>query len=239
MQDVEAFAENIFIIDGPLVQDMGIWFPTRMAVVKLDSGSLWVNSPVQVPPNTLEQIKAMGEVKYLVAATPRHIWRLEPWNALFPDAQLWVTPQIRSKVKFLMVIGRKPLPYRLLENRPPRRTWEDEIDQLIFEGSPLLKEVFFYHRRSRTVILDDIIQNHPFQKDRPVSNALIKFMGVTYPHGGVGHDIQMSFMNRKVARRSLQKLLAWDFDKLIIAHGACVRKDAKYFVKSAFRWLGA
>jgi predicted metallo-beta-lactamase superfamily hydrolase len=55
--------------------------------------------------------------------------------------------------------------------------------------------------------------------------------------GGVPLDIRLSFTNRELARRSLEKLLSWDFDKLVIAHGVCVEKDAKPFVERAFRWL--
>jgi 3-deoxy-D-arabino-heptulosonate 7-phosphate (DAHP) synthase len=50
-------------------------------------------------------------------------------------------------------------------------------------------------------------------------------------------DIRLSFIRRDLARQSLQKLLSWDFDRLIIAHGPCIEKDAKAFVKRAFRWL--
>ena len=51
------------------------------------------------------------------------------------------------------------------------------------------------------------------------------------------HDIRMTFTNRNLARRSLERLLSWDFDKLIIAHGPCIEKDAKGFVHEAFHWL--
>jgi len=44
MADLLAFAENIWIVHGPNVRDMGIMFTTRMAVVKLSDGSLSVNS---------------------------------------------------------------------------------------------------------------------------------------------------------------------------------------------------
>jgi hypothetical protein len=44
MADLSAFAENVWIVDGPNVRDMGIMFTTRMAVAKLSDGSLWVNS---------------------------------------------------------------------------------------------------------------------------------------------------------------------------------------------------
>lgn len=43
--------------------------------------------------------------------------------------------------------------------------------------------------------------------------------------------------HRDLARPSLEKLLSWDFDKLIIAHGACIETNAKAFVERAFQWL--
>jgi hypothetical protein len=46
---LQPFAQNIWIVDGPLVLDMGILFPTRMTVVRLQNGSLWISSPVSVP----------------------------------------------------------------------------------------------------------------------------------------------------------------------------------------------
>ena len=70
------FAENIWIVDGPNVRDMGFMFTTRMTVVRLCDGSLWVDSPVTVPSETLSRITELGPVRYLVAATPRHDWRL-------------------------------------------------------------------------------------------------------------------------------------------------------------------
>ena len=70
------FAENIWIVDGPNVRDMGFMFTTRMTVVRLYDGSLWVDSPVTVPSETLSRITELGPVRYLVAATQRHVWRL-------------------------------------------------------------------------------------------------------------------------------------------------------------------
>jgi hypothetical protein len=98
-------------------------------------------------------------------------------------------------------------------------------------------EVLFFHKRSQTVILDDLIQIHLPAKTKPLRNALFRLAGVASPHGGVPLDIRMSFTERSLARRSLEKLLSWDFDKLIIAHGPCIEKDAKPIVEGAFRWL--
>jgi len=74
-------------------------------------------------------------------------------------------------------------------------------------------------------------------KGKFLRNALFKLAGVASPHGGVALDIRLSFTNRNLARRSLEKLFSWEFDKLIIAHGVCIDKDAKSFVERAFRWL--
>ena len=233
MLNLQAFADNVWIADGPNVRDFGVMFTTRMTVVKLSDGSLWVDSPVSVPSDALEPITKLGCVRYLVAATPRHVWRLAAWHTLFPEAQLWAP----RTTPFTLKKGH--LPFIGILGDAPHQDWGNDLDQLAFKGNPLFEEVLFFHRQSRTVILDDLIQIHPMVKGKTLRNALFKLEGVASPHGGVGLDIRLSFTNRNLARRSLEKLLSWDFDKLIIAHGPCVEKDAKPFVERAFRWLAS
>ncbi len=229
MHDLQAFGENVFVVAGPPVRVLGITLTTRMIIVKLVDGSLWVNSPVSVSFDMLDRIKALGPVRYLIAPTRTHVWRLNEWHALFPDAELWGPSQIPDKFKRLPFAG-------ILGEVPPHN-WADDFDQLVFRGNCFVDEVFFLHLNSRTAILADFIQNHPGEKGTPLLNALFKLSGVAYPRGGVALDIRLSFTNRDLARRSLKKLLLWDFDKLIIAHGVCIEHDAKPFVERAFRWL--
>jgi hypothetical protein len=87
------------------------------------------------------------------------------------------------------------------------------------------------------VILDDLIQIHAAAPNRPFRNALLRLAGVAARQGGVPFDIRLSFTNRGLAGRSLEKLLSWDFDKLIIAHCPCIEKCAKAFAERAFLWL--
>jgi hypothetical protein len=230
---MRTFAPNVWIADGPNVRDFGVLFTTRMVVVKLADGSLWVDSPVPVAFDTLKHIAELGPVHYLITATPRHVWRPDTWHTLFPDAQLWVP----RPTPFTLKKGHLPLSGILGDE--PYHDWADELDQLAFKGNPLIEEVLFLHKDSRTVILDDLIQNHQLARRHPLRNALIALEGVAYPHGGVPLDIRLSFTDRNRARRSLEQLLAWDFDKLIIAHGPCVEHDAKPFVARAFRWPGS
>jgi hypothetical protein len=231
LSELQAFAKNIWIADGPNVRDMGVRFTTRMTVVKLTNGSMWVESPVPVPFDTLKGIIELGPVKYLVAATPRHVWRLDSWHTLFPDAQLWTA----RNTPFTLKKGNLPIT-GILEDAP-NQDWADDFDQLAFKGSSSIEEVLFFHRQSHTVILDDLIQTHTIAKGKPFLNALLILSDAIDPHGGVGIDMRLTFTNRDLARRSLERLLMWDFDRLIIAHGHCIQKGAKAFVERAFRWL--
>jgi hypothetical protein len=105
-----------------------------MIVVKLRDESLWINSPVEASPALLDEVKALGPVRYLVAPTPLHVWRLAPWGALFPDAELWG-------------------PGRLHDDAPS--AWAADIDQVVFRGNVFLNETEFFHKPSRTLMVTD------------------------------------------------------------------------------------
>jgi hypothetical protein len=98
-----------------------------------------------------------------------HVWRLEEWHQLFPDAELWGPPQIRNKFQGLPFAG-------ILGEVPPNG-WADDLDQPVFEGNLFIDEVFFIHKKSRMVILADFIQNRPITKGEPFLNALYKLAG--------------------------------------------------------------
>ena len=108
------------------------------------------------------------------------------------------------------------------------------MDQMVFRGSAILDEVYFLHRESRTLIFNDFIQQ--YDPPNPFLRALASLAGVRT--GGTPPDIKLSFaFGKGQGRESLRKLLSWDFDKVVLAHGACVTVDAKPFVQRAFRWL--
>ena len=91
MEKIREFAKDIWLVDGPIVPDMGVLFTTRMTIVRLSNGSIWISSPVPVSFDTLKWISEMGDVRYLIAATPRHVWRFATWHTLFPEAELWAS----------------------------------------------------------------------------------------------------------------------------------------------------
>ncbi len=226
-------------MDGPQVHDMGVMFPTRMTIIKLSNEELWLDSPIPLRPGALKEVQSLGKISDLVVGTPRHLWRLESWHSKFPYAKLWGPPQTRGNViERSMIVGRTDLPFTGILNNSPPNAWARDINQLVIEGNPLIREVAFFHKKSHTLILDDIIQRYLPEPDRPLRNMFFRLEGIMVPDAGVPGDIRLTFTDRAAARRSIRKLMSWDFDRLIIAHGMCIKKDANSFVRRAFEWLG-
>lgn len=115
-----------------------------------------------------------------VAATPRHVWRLQSWHTLFPEAQLWASRPT------LLTLKRGEPATRRHPGGFASSSLGGRSRPTCLQSNSLAEEVFFFHRKSRTVILDDFIQNVPLQKGTPLRNAFLKVAGVAYPHGGVG-----------------------------------------------------
>jgi hypothetical protein len=113
-------------------------------------------------------------------------------------------------------------------SRPPRIEFAGAV-HVIARGDR--REEIFRNDRDRWKFLGYLAEGAERYRVKPLSASQ------SGARGGVALDIRLSFTNRKLARRSLRKLLSWDFDKLIIAHGVCIEKDAKPFVERAFRWL--
>ncbi len=187
-----------------------------MIVVKLSDGSLWVNSPVAATQDEAGQLDNIGSVAHLVSPTPLHVWRLKQWATFFPRAQVWKACA--------------------LGDAPPA-AWKADIDQLLFRGSIVLSEAEFFHKPSCTLIMGDFIQNYGFEPGRPLLNALKRLGGVL--GGGSPRDLRFSFVGkrRRLGEESLRKLLSWEFDKVVIAHGDLTTENARSLVERSFRWL--
>jgi Domain of unknown function (DUF4336) len=221
------FGADIWLIDGPPVRAFGIRLPTRMIVVRLRDGSLWINSPVAVSKSLLASIELIGPPRYLVAPTPLHVWRLEEWRRLFPRAELWGPPSIASSPRRRTFAG-------VLGDETPEQ-WKADLDQVVFRGNAFLQEVEFLHKPSRTVVFADFLQNYPPDKSRLFLSTLQRLAGVWGL--GVPIDIRLTTFNRRLARSSAARMLAWDFDRLVVAHGENLEREARRSVRRAFAWL--
>ncbi|PSB15326.1 DUF4336 domain-containing protein [filamentous cyanobacterium CCP1] len=232
--------ENIWIVDGPIVQmamyGMNIPFPTRMTIVRLASGELWCHSPIELTPELKAQIDSLGPVRHLISPNKIHYAHIHTWAKAYPEATAWASPGVRDRAAQQKIAVTF---HANLEDEPPLQ-WADEIDQLIFRGSRFMDEAVFFHRSSATLILADLIENFESSKVSNKVHWLLKFAGIIAPDGKTPFDLRMTFLGRKAqARHSLQRVLQWHPQRIILSHGRCYEKDGTAELRRAFRWLGS
>ena len=146
------FGPAIWIADGPPVSFLGFPYPTRIAVMKLIEGGLFVWSPIMLSAALKLELDALGPVRFVVSPSRLHHLFIADWASAYPSARRYAAPGLRSKRRDLTFDGEL--------GDTPEPEWATDIDQAPVHGSPLT-EVEFFHHRSRTAIFADLIQNLP------------------------------------------------------------------------------
>ncbi len=229
--ELQVFGEQLWIADGSTVPFYSFPYPTRMALARLSGGRLFVWSPIALKPGLRSQVEALGEPAFLVSPNKLHHQFLAEWKAAYPNAKMFASPGLQAR--------RKDLAFDAELGEAPDPGWAGEIDQVLFAGSPMMTEVVFFHRASRTAIFADLIQNLPRDFAKGWRGVVARLAGITEPHPGAPRDWRTTFLDRKAARAALGRILAWDIERVVIAHGAPAEHDGEAFVRRAFGWLGA
>lgn len=93
----------------------------------------------------------------------------------------------------------------------------------------------FFHRASRTAIVCDLIQRHP--ESTGWKGWLMRLDSLVGEHGSTPREWRASFLSRRPARAARDKVLAWQPEQLLIAHGDCSRSDAGRIIADALSWI--
>ncbi|MBS0486102.1 MAG: DUF4336 domain-containing protein [Proteobacteria bacterium] len=226
---LEQFGSSLYVAQGPTVSFAGFPYPTRMAVARLSDGSVWVWSPIALTPEIADAVQSIGAVHYIVSPNKLHHLFLQAWAEHWPDAQLYAPPGLARKKKALHFNAE-------LGDEPPL-AWKQDIDQAVFSGSFAMNEVVFFHRASRTAIIGDLIQRFPEASVSGWKGLVMKLGGLVGEHGGTPPDWRSSFLRHGPARAALKKVLEWNPERLLIAHGTCAQSGAREIIASALRWI--
>jgi hypothetical protein len=222
---------EIWIYDGSTVSFYGFPFSTRMTVVRLTNGELWVHSPEKMNPNLMGELAQLGVVRHLVSPNKLHHLFLPEWIEAYPEAITYAAPGLAKK--------RGDIRFHAELTEVPQDDWREEIDQTVFSGSRLMEEVVFYHKPSRTLILTDLIENVNPRSLNRWQRGVARFAGILAPRGKMPIDWRVSFRLGSMvkARQSLALILGWQPENIILSHGECVFGNATQFLKASFSWL--
>jgi len=206
----------------------GIQFRTRMTLVRLADGALWIHSPIPLDAELSATVDSIGEVSHIVAPNGFHDTYAADAKQRYPSATLWGSPALRQSN------GSPSIDAWLGETEP---SWANEIDSLCIEGVPKAEEFVFFHRASRTLILTDLL----FQIRYPV-NMLTKavlWMGGVHKGNLAQSRLWRSITkDRAAAGRSIEKMLEWDFERVVLAHGDLVEgSGTRKRSRQALSWM--
>ena len=92
---LQRFGPSIWISDGPEAVVAGFRYPTRMAVIRLSDGTLFIWSPVALSAPLRAAVDALGPVAHIVAPNALHHLHLGEWQAAYPAARLYTFAESR------------------------------------------------------------------------------------------------------------------------------------------------
>jgi len=225
--------EHIWIVDGSLISFKGIPFPTRMTVIRLESGDLFIHSPIELNNKLQNQIDQLGTVKHLISPNKIHYWWVDQWTKAYPDAIKWASPGSQEAA------AQQGWHFDRDLTDTTDKAWSNNIDQLIVRGSRLLEEVVFFHKSSRTLILADLIENFESKKVQSrFLQMMMKLAGNLDPDGKLPIDLRLGYFGRHAALRgSVKTMLSWHPERIILAHGRWYASNGTAELKRAFRWV--
>ena len=225
---LEPLAPDLWVATRELplfVGDVG----ARMTVMRFPDGALMLHSPVAIDAGLSQALEALGSVRWIVAPNKAHHLFLHGCASAFPGAELCGVPGLGHKRPDLRF-------HHVLDDTPPAG-WPREVRLHRIGGMPALNEVALLHEPTRTLVLADLVFN---VRSGPGNRAAVFhwLVGAT-DRFGPHRVIRLVIRDRAAARRSIDRILAWDFDRIVMSHGEVVPTGGRPLFERAFAYLRA
>ena len=206
--------EDIWQVRQALVVN-GVPAHTRMTVVRLASGQLWVHSPVAMRAELVAQLQQLGTVAAVVAPNCAHHLFAGTFMQAFPQATLYLAPGLARK--------RPDLPGHPLPEEPGR--WQPELAYHLWRGMPMVNETVWFHTRSGTLILTDVCQWWAGDA-LPWQAALWARLTRVRARMGVPLHVRALVRGPEAAAASARLILDWPIQRISMAHDALIESQA-------------
>ena len=229
-------APDIGIVDGPFEYftlagiRMPMPFTTRMTVVRLRNGDLFLHSPIAFDAGLADALRRLGRIRHLVSPSPWHYAHIGEWQKAFPETVAWASPGVRRRARARRIDVRFT---RELEEKPPAE-WRGEIDQILMPGG-IFKEFAFFHEASGTLILTDTIMNFDLDKLAEPWRTVARLSGMRHPQGQIFFGMRLPFLlQRWKAQAAFGRIRSWRPERILLSHGRCFDTNAVEVVRRIF-----
>jgi hypothetical protein len=219
---LKPLASNLWVAEAPLTMG-GFEIGARMTVVRLPDGGLWLHSPIGLTPELRQALDHLGPVAHVLSPGSFHYLHVPELALAYPDAAVYAAPGSASKLA-------KCSPKLLTDALP--QPWAGTLEQLAFAGSRLYDEVVFFHPSGRTLIVTDLCFNIPAESSW-YTRLVARAFGIL-GRPSASRSFFLTIRDRAAVRQSLERILAWDFDRIILSHGAIVETGGREAFRRAF-----
>ena len=225
MSMLEPIADGLWV-RGRRLRFAGVETGTRMTLVRLADGGLFIHSPIPLGEGTREAVDALGPVRAVVAPSRFHHLSVGEWMRAYPNAVFCACPGLERK--------RRDLGWHRVLGDEPEKEWQGELEQVFFAARPLENEVVFFHPPSRTLVCADAVFNladHPSRMTRIVA----RLIGNRRPGATIFERVLIR--DRTAARAQVDRMLAWRPERIVLGHGDLVTSDGEEVLRRAYAWL--
>lgn len=227
--------KDIWVAEQPL-RYFGLSIRTRMTIIRLANHELAVISPIQVSDVMVSQLAKLGTVKHIIAPNLYHYFFAAEFKSRYPAATFWAAPGLKEKQPELSID-------RMLESTADH-LWDglafiffDGFRTLSLGGFDSLNECVFFHAASRTLILTDTAFH--FDESFPLVTQLATRVLGSYKHLRPSWLERIATTEKEKVRASVGQVLAWDFERVIVAHGSIVEQNGKEKLRQGYeQFLG-
>lgn len=198
---------------------------TRMTVVRLSDGCLWVHSPITPTPELVDALNRLGSVRYVVAPNKSHHLFFLPFLGAMPSAQGFITAGLAAKRPDLGRFAHIPL------DAP----WRSDLQAYRIDGLPILDETVWFHPQTGTLILTDLLFCFS-PAHRGLNGLVTRILGVR----GVlamSRTMKMAVRDKQALAASVAPLRALPVQRVILAHDQIIEQQARTQLVQAFAWL--
>ena len=225
MSELVRHAEGLWSVSAPH-RFFGLYLGTRMTLVRLPGDNLWLHSVVAIDDILADEIQALGQVRHIVMPDLYHHVYVSDAIQRWPAAKVYAPAAMRRKRPELRIDS------DLSETPDP--AWCGELTPVHIDGSAL-DETVFLHGPSRTLVCADLVEN--FDSSSHLATRLYLKAAGLQDRVAFSRFLRPVYRDRRAARRSLDRLLRLDFDRVVLAHGRVLEHGGSAAVRDAYRWL--
>ncbi len=200
-------------------------FPCRTAVLDTGDGLLLV-SPGAIDDALAAEIAGVGEVRFILAPNQFHHVHALAAAERFGDATLLSAPGLAAK------LGDD----RFATTPDGPDAFGPDVEWLHIEGVPKSDELVLFHRPSKSLITTDLIMN---VTDAPFATRMLLKMFRGYGRPRTSRLWKSLAEDRAALAASLESIRDWDFERIVVNHGAIVESEAEAAYDDATEWLRA